>query len=227
MTIATTSGSERTAANLVTMALRQAGLVYAGHLPATEDLAMGLDVLDTVLQALSAEGIIARRVKSRTMVWVAGSPCQAADDDVLDVLGDGIWQTGTGTSLYSSPVSAISRDDWNTLSSTSSSTTAPAIMWCDRSEHPIVIWLWGTPSVAGSLIVSVHSEAPDANAGAVTVGLEPLWYEYVKFEVAWQMAIAKGIDMTKVGVLGSIAKSKKTVAVRAGKETGGFMMEVS
>ncbi len=218
MTIGTTSDRELTAEKIVLRAYQVAGLQAVeqgiGGPNWTERFSFARDLLDTILDALQAEGVFAKHVALELVELTEGTYIYSLPASVFDVVENGSYiaegQVVTAAQ-GETPVQQVDRETWQRLSSKASQ-SRPTMFWTRRDVSPPQVYLWPTPDEDGTIRFQVHRLLADVTDGTVTIDLERYWTTWLIWELAFQLAEAHSQDDAKCARLATMAAEKKRLA---------------
>jgi hypothetical protein len=227
MTIMSTRTREISVRRLVEHAFKLAGLTELGQAVPEREAIVARALLDEVVDGLEAEAIFARSADFHRVQLVAGTSRYDFPEDVLEPFEDAMWidpnvpdpDAADGESV----VRAIRQHQWHTLP-TKAATGRPLLYYPHRAGSVVQARLWPTPDATTSgwvrfKVQRLRADSTDANA---TVDFERYWKEYLTFELAHRLALAKSLDLNRVAYLAgqaAIALDKcKRRARRAGNQ---------
>jgi hypothetical protein len=164
--------------------------------------------ISDVLDDCAAYGVILRHLRFVDVDVVASDSTYVQDDEVLDVLGDGMLTLDTGGS--ETLVKQIGIDDWHRLTDKTSE-GHPTQMFAYREGPTVELRLWPIPDSAATLRFQAHIKPADSTNGSDTIDLPPYWRSYVQFEVAHRFCLGKGLD-AKGAYLAQMAAPKLQLA---------------
>lgn len=223
MTVSASSTRELDINRICKLALQAAGLLPAGA-PMSgvqwEKLSgQARDFLEVELDALQAEGVVARAVEFYDVTLVAGTTTYALPGTTVSVIGDAMFLK-TGETSGETLVRSVDRTRYHELSDKVAQGT-PTLMFVE-THAVFTLYLWPVPSDAGTLRIQRQRLLADASDGTKTVDLERYWVKYMVMATAHMLALSNGIDPSKVGYLNSKAGQLLNVAkARSGNATPG------
>ncbi len=232
MAIATTTGREITVDGIVLAAYQRAGLLSEYQAVDSAKSAVARNLLDTICKGLEAEGIMARSVSFQLITLATDTFRYDMPSSVLDVFGAAMWidptQALTPDAANELLVTEKTRDEWQRLTSKDAE-ARPLFYYVHRQASPIQVWVWPRPGASenGGLIrFQCHRLRADANDGAVTLDYEVYWEQYFIWELAYQLSLGAGMDLTRCVHLSSVAADKKLVAKRYSMQRPGVQFTV-
>lgn len=222
MTIASTSGTQKTINELVRLAYVLAGLLEESQ--ALADVGgggLGRSFLDVMLKELQAKGITARASSFYNVTLTAGTTDYEMPSSVLDVYGDAMYiPAGEDVDAASgeTTVQSMSQDQWHAQSA-KDATGRPTRLFVMRQATPPTVRFWPIPDEAGTVRVQTHRNLADATSGSATLDLEVYWEGYVIHQLAATLAEAKTMPPDKVGRLtgAALAKLREARAMSASR----------
>lgn len=224
MTIATTTGAELTVETLILRAYQMAGLMSSqqgvGGPTWLNSFTLGRDLLQTIINELATEGVFARAVNIQYLTCVSGQYVYTMPSDIFDLVGDGAYIDATQSLTAATgitPVKQIDREGFQRLA-TNDAQGRPVMFWVKRDVFPIQVYLWQTPTEAGSVRFQCHRLLADVSLGTVTVDLERYWTSYLIYALAAQLCDAHSQDEGKIGRLLAVAEQKKMKAKGAANQ---------
>ncbi len=215
MTIATTRGTESSIAELVDDAYREAGIVSVELNPTVKQRVYGRRVLDRIMDELVTSGLFARSVVFSDHALTIGDYTYTMDDDVSNIVGDGMYIDATQTDLTKADgetvIKQMSLEEWNHISA-KGAIGRPSRMLVYRAQDPIEVRLWPIPDEAGTMRLQEHRMPADATDGSTTPDSLPYWYQYFVTAVAAKVAGSSSMPRTRVN---DLAKEAHVLRTRA------------
>ncbi len=211
MTINTDRTRELNINRLIQHGAKLASLLSVYQSAPEATLSFGRDCLGYLLDGMEAEGLRARAVEFETLTMVAGQSAYPLDDDVIDVVGKGMYiQPGTVDLDHAAgevAIIPISREQWQ-LQAAKDATGRPIQMYCHRTSSPPELRVWPTPTASdlGTIRLQIHRLAADSNDGAKTVDMERFWGMHLSYALARELAVANGLSPTRINYLNGIAE---------------------
>lgn len=210
MTISSSTGRQRSINQVCTMALKRAGLLEMTQTPREEVLRHARDSLETIIDALAAEGIQARATTFENLTLESGTYKYTLPSDVLDVIGDGMY-IGPNQDVDKADgellVKWISADEWHTISPKGAE-GSPLRMYVHRELDDVQVWFWPIPDEAGTVRLMVQRELADVDDGAATLDLQNYWINYLVFELAHHLAEDATLEPSKRSMLAQQAAAQ-------------------
>ena len=214
MTISSTRGIPLTVGKIVEFGYRYAGLL--GDEQTLSDTSMkaniGATMLDTIIDALQAEGVYAHSVDFQNVPMVVGQRDYVFADSILDLVGEGAYIDSTETDIEKANaetvVQQIDRETWQRLSS-KASTGRPTLYFVERTGTGVTARVWPLPDQAGTIRFQVQQLPADTFDQSSTPDLKVYWQQYMIWELAHQLALSNSLDINKVSYLGKNARQKK------------------
>lgn len=189
---------------LVTHAYKLAGLVNFSQALDETRAQFGRDELEGILKHLEAQGLQVRVLNFVEVLLDPGSERYTLDTNVLDVIGDGAYipadQVDTDHAIGETQIRVISMDKWQKLSSKGAE-GRPVMMYPHRASAQVEIRLWPIPQEAGTVRLQCQLLYPNATNANYTPGLERPWYQYLKYQLAHELALANSKPLEKVAYL--------------------------
>jgi hypothetical protein len=213
MTVSSTSTFELTRDQLIRRAYQLAGALDASQQPTGNDISLAADILGMELDFLQAEGIILRTVVLDTVALVDGTAEYTLDSDTVDVVvePDGkagmVWETAGSETM----VRSISRADYQALGNKTVEGT-PTLCWINRGAT-ITATFWPVPSASMTFRFSKVRLLYDAAPGSTTMDFARKWQKPLVYSMAYQIALAKGAPLDRVGFLKNTAEELKKIAL--------------
>jgi len=216
MTVSTTRGTEKTIDQIILTAYLQAGLIEASQRTSPpgwpEKLALGRDLLDSVLDSLHAEGLFARSVVLYNLPIVAGVHQYSLPAYALDVIGDAMFFDSTVTDITQAPseylVEPISLNMWQVLSN-KESRGYPEKYCVYRMSVPLNVFVWPPPSITGWIRLKINRLFADTSPGNTTVDLQVPWTEYLEWRLAYRLAMSNSLPSGRCDRLAKEAERLK------------------
>lgn len=155
--------------------------------------------LDLILNSLPMDNA-ARVVTPVDITCVADQQSYSLATTILDVVGDGMYmQPGetAGQASGSTFMKQITYDKWLRLSEKSTS-GQPTLFWVDRSADTMVVYMWQTPSEAGTVRLHGQRKLADSLDGSATLDLEEFWDHAIVSLLEAELAEAKSLPLTAI-----------------------------
>lgn len=226
MTISANSDFELTRDQLIRRAFQLSQVIEAGENPRADDIAMASDLLGLELDALQAEGTVLRTIERTELSLSASTASYALASDCIDVAvspdnkAGMVWETaGSETAVIS-----ISRQDYETLGNKEAEGT-PSLCYIEKGQG-ITLYFWPVPDDSFTFRYSKVRLIRDMDTGSVTLDLARRWQKAIVYSIAWQLAMAKGISMEKVGFLKKCADEFKFKALADDNQRGDAQLSI-
>lgn len=230
MAVATTSTRELDVTQICLAAYKLAGLMpnEAGAAGVQWDrrTPFAKDLLQTILDELSSEGVFARAVSFLNLTLVSGTYIYSLPASVFDVIENGAYIAASETDITKAssetPVVQRDRETWQTMSAKAAA-SRPVIFFTDRDANPIQVRLWPIPDEAATIRFQCHRLLADVTDGNATVDLERFWQQYLMWELAHQLAVSAN-KLEHAQYLSAQAATKKERAkAQANQGTSSYM----
>ncbi len=212
MTVSVNSNFEMTRDTLIRRAYQVAGVAASNVTISGDDISMAVDFLGAELDSLQAEGVILRTVERTTVALTSGEETYALDSDCIDIavdpdnFGGMVW----ATSGSETRVTSVSRQQYEKLSN-KTATGTPTMVYFEKQATISAIF-WPVPDASMTFRYSKVRLIKDADTGGVTLDLQRKWQKAIMYSLAWQLALAKGMPLDKVGFLRNTADQLKSTA---------------
>jgi len=214
MTVSTTTNFELQRDTLIRRAFQLAGLIEASQTPRGDDLDLASDILGLELDSLQAEGVSLRHISRVKTDLVSGTASYAFAASVVDIVVSpddkaGTVQTTGGATTY---VKAISRQEYEVLQNKTTATGTPSLCYLEKGAT-ITAYLYPVPNDSTLDFYCSQVRLPyDMDTGARTLDLARRWQKAIVYSMAWQLAMAKSVDLARVGFLQKTAETLKALA---------------
>lgn len=198
MTIESTRTNEPNVGKIVRSAYRLAGLISEYQNLSTTKWSEGRDALSDIIDQLEAEGVFARSVGFQDVTMVVGQSDYELAQSVLDVQGTSVYVTPTDNiDAPQSPtyLRSVRREEYMRLSNKDATSDRPVLVFVDRQTSPLVAKVWQPPGEAGTIRFPVHRLRADTLNATSTVDLEAYWVQYLKYQLAYELATANSIGI--------------------------------
>lgn len=200
MTVSQGRGSEKTVDQIILTAYLQAGLLEVSQRSSppgwAEKVALGRDLLDSILDSLSADGLFARSVVLYNLPIVTGVNQYTLPTYALDVVGDAMFIESSVVDITHAPderlVDAVTLATWHALPNKEMQ-GYPEKYCVYRMAVPLNIFIWPAPSLDGWLRFRVSRLFADTAVGGDTVDLQVPWIEYLEWRLAFRLAMANSL----------------------------------
>jgi hypothetical protein len=189
VTIATTSGSELTIAQHISLAYRTIGILEASQLPSEADYTLGKQHLQNLVNGLERWGIFARAVELYTLELTEELADYSLPSRITDMVGTAMYRPEDGDGDAETPVTQMTREQYQMLG-LRGSTGLPTRYWVDLNARSLHLWL--APDEAGSVRFQARVRVADVKDIAATLDLEQYWDEWINQALGAKLALSKG-----------------------------------
>lgn len=202
MATSATSTFELTRSQLVRRSMQLAGLLEASAELQAGDDALGGDLLNMVVLALQADGVLPTHVTRTTLDLVASTATYTLPSDTLDVFIDANNFAGTivTTGGTETPIYAMSRAEYVGISDKTTEAT-PTKVYVERLSA-VSVSFWPVPS--DSTLDFRYQQVRigrDASPGSVTLDLSRRWQLAICYDLAAHLAFAKSLPDSRAAAL--------------------------
>lgn len=215
MTIAVARDREVNINTLVTAAYRLAGLLNEGQTAEGTKSAAARQTLDFIVDGLEADGLVARNTALFDVYTVAGTYEYEVPDEVLEVVWDAKYVPASGSETTIKPVARevyFSLPDKTTVG-------RPHLYWFDRSSVPNVLTVYPVPDATDDIIrCQVQRLRADNQDGFATPDFERYFHEYLRWELAHQLAMQNSLPLARCQYMASQANQMRLRAEGAAKQ---------
>lgn len=221
MTISTTTDTEFTVGQIVTLAFQRAGLLNVHLTPNVQQSAYARKELELVLDGLTRRGISAYAVTFENVTLVPGTYRYQMGVSTENVVGDAALIEPDETVAAAdgeTRIQQVRRQEWHDISS-KSSTSRPTLFYVDRTTVRPYVVLWPIPDLAYTARFQVHRRLADVQDGNATVDLQTYWHDYLVAELAHVLLQAHNIPAPRVAMFKALADEKFREARRHAGQT--------
>jgi hypothetical protein len=199
MTVMSSATRELTVGQIVTRAFQLAGVLGDMQQPSDTDGAMARDFLETIIDGLATEGMLARQIRLTNLQLIVGTSAYALSSDTLDVVGDGMYIPAGQSDPANSEtrVRLVRLEEWNQLSA-KSSTGLPSLMYAYRTASIVELRIWPIPNEAGRIRIEEQRLLADVSDANATPDLQRYWAQYLMWELGHSIAAAKSLPIERV-----------------------------
>lgn len=232
MTVATTRGTEYTAAKLAEVAYKAAGIHDAAWGTADGDylteISLGVDLLDVLTKEWQTHGMMVRNIEFYNLTLTQGTYKYDLPAYAMDVVDDGMFFDSSITDPSKATgetfVEQVTPTRWHTMSDKASE-SRPYMFMVYRVPRPIQVWVHNIPDDTGSTIrLRVQRQVTDVSSSAVTLEFDTFWYGALIAELAARLARAKTLPATRVLDLRSAAKTALEMSLGFANQRGDTQM---
>lgn len=184
MAVSSSRGRRLTVGRIILRAYQVAGLKNVReNALSVEEMGLGKDLLDAVLDEMQAHGIQARTQDFEEITLVDGTYEYELGEGVLDVTGPGMYisPTDSDPAAAETYVLPVPSEDWQTISSKSAS-GRPTQYFPWRRSRPMKVRVWPVPGASedgGTIRFMSHIHLSDADYATATLELEGYWNRYL------------------------------------------------
>lgn len=216
MTISTVPASRISINQLVLLAYKRAAIVpVEARLTGanmTPKLEHGRQVLDLIMDELSAKGFVARTSGFYDLPMVAGEPYYSLPEDILDVHGEAMFvpEDNPDTKHTSGELvcKQIDQMSWATLTTKGSISTRPQLYCVFRHAATVGLRFWPVPSDAGTMRLRTTRLFGGSGDGQKSADLERFWYNALVWQLAWHLAVDSTMPPAQLQLLSAVAEAK-------------------
>lgn len=209
MTISSSVGRQFTVNQMVEKAYKYAGLLELSQTPTDPQYKYGRDLLEDILDSLSAEGEQARAVTFEEVTITAAQVTAETykfnlGSDVVDILNPAMYIAESEDDVERASgeieMRLIGLEDWH-RNSAKDAVGVPTMFAAYRVGDTLQAWVWPIPDEEGTIRFRVHRKLADAGDGAATIDLEIFWMDFVKKRLAADLANSGSLPAGKVSYL--------------------------
>lgn len=216
MTISATSDFELTVDQLLTTALRSAGVLGAEDTADPAHLALGRVFLGMEMDALQAEGVVLRKIERTTLPVIAGTASYTLDTDTIGLVfgPDNVAGTIVNSGNTENRVVALTPQEYvSTISDKTSTSSTPTFVVVER-QALVALTFWPIPSENVTFRYLKVRLPRDSDPGNVTLDTARRWMKALCYGMAWQLAQSLGQKAETVAMLQRVAEAEKGKAKR-------------
>src|SRR6185295_5829783 len=225
MTTSATATFELSIDSLLRRSFQIAGLIEASQSPRSDDLSMARDFLGMELDALQADGVVLRTVIRTTLPLIASTSSYTLDNDTIDVALDPGNMAGmiVPASDGETPVRAIARAEYQQIV-TKDTEALPTLVYIEK-QATTTLHFWPVPPDSTLTFSYSKIRLPrDSTTGSNTPDLARRWAKAICYQMAWQIAMAKSVPLSRVQALQGLADSFMTRARLGDTEKGAIQL---
>jgi hypothetical protein len=204
MTIAATRTFEFDLDGIVRQAFRRAALANEHTVLSTAQKGDAMEKLELIVDDLATEGLLERSVLFETVTLADGDDTYSLATSTLDVIGVGTVPDGV-------TMGPVTRDQLQVLQQATGATGSPSSYFVDRSTVPVSVVFWPAPSADddGDVVTfQVQRLSADNQTGTATPDLERYFANYLVWQLAHDLAVSAGRDVSACGYLDRQAASR-------------------
>lgn len=226
MTVSGTNTFELTRDEIIRRAYQLAGALDSKNTPTGDDIAMASDILGMELDYLQAQGVLLRSITYTTQAVTSGTASYTLPGDTIDVMVEPdnragqIWQTAGSETV----VRNVTRADYDAISN-KTATGTPTLALIQKLAS-VTLTLWPVPDASMTFRYSKVSLLDDMSTGAATLDLARKWQKPITYTLAWQLALAKGVELNRVGFLKNQAEEMRQVAMSDERQRGDAQLAI-
>jgi len=198
LTVATSSTKEFEIDRIVRLAYIQAGLrpIEQGNtgIQWEQQATFGREMLELILKALVAEGLLVRTVREYLLTLTADDAVYTLPADVLDVFGQAVYIPAGEDTDEPETEQVIQQISWGQWQGLGNRTVegVPSMYYPHRASGQVEVRFSPRPTEAGSVRFQAYYLSANATDGAATVDLERHWGLYLVYQLAYELAEAGG-----------------------------------
>jgi hypothetical protein len=180
-----------TAADIIKAAIRKLGGMNSGETPSSDEIADGLEALNSMLDSLSIEGLVIPGVERQTHAWTANTPTYT--------LGTGgTFNTARPTKLANAafiptgetrefPLRLLTDDEWAGIDLKSLG-GFPDSLYND-ADYPLAnLSIWPITTSGGTLVLYTETPITRFSASSTSFSMPPGYEEMLKTNLAIRLA---------------------------------------
>jgi hypothetical protein len=177
------------------------------------------DFLQMEVDALASRGHYARFMGFYTLQLISGTSEYMIPDGYHEIVGMGAYRSpGSNSQDAETVVKSIPREEWQLLTAKESQSDRPSLYYPHLEYDQIVIYLWPTPSEAGTIRFQAIRNLGDTRDGAATLDVDPRWYAALMRQLAHTMAQSASLPIDTRVDLRATYKESMGHAVTSGPE---------
>lgn len=222
-----TSGSADYSYNrnqIITAALRKLAVVAQGESPTSTQITEASEALNLMVKTFVTDGMPLWKVSEHSLTLLASTASYTIGSRLLKVV-----QAYRSTDSVDTPLRIITRDEYNRLSS-KTSTGYPVSIYHDPRRADSIITVWPVPdsTVAGNTTVRLTYAAPfeDFDSSTDDPDFPQEWFEALVYGLADRLAPEYSIPLEDRKMLKQEAKEHKAIAESFGSEEGSLFFQV-
>ena len=230
MTVSSSVGRQWTIGQLISSAYKFAGLINVEQEPRPKQVKFAQELLEDILDLVDVDGFQARTVEFVDVTLTSGTSKYTMDAKYVDLTSPGMYIAASETDITKAsgetPVDIINRQEWQRYS-TKSSQGRVYKCYVHRVGDALQLYLWPIPDEAGTIRFMAQRELADADLTTATFDLRNYWMEYLKCELAAQLAQTNSLPPTTIALLTQKAQGASGKAKRKGTQTPNNVIYVS
>lgn len=230
MTANTVTTRELPISRIIKLAFHHAGQTNEYMTLDVQQTSLAEDLLETIVDELQASGYLLRATRPDLLVTlVAGTTVYELPATVLTVTGTAMYiAAGQDVDAASgeTPVRPISTEEWQTISSKDAESSHPTMYLQQRIATGAQVVFWPIPSEAGTVRFQANYLLGDNNDSTKTPDLERPCTQFLIWELAHQIAVAKSMPTGRCMYLSGQAEKKRALIKLATSATTGFQVRI-
>jgi predicted PhzF superfamily epimerase YddE/YHI9 len=226
MTVSGTYAFELSRDEIIRRAYQLCGALDSSQSPSASDIDLASDLLGMELDYLQAEGIVLRSVERTTLALVDGTATYNLAANAIDVVVEPdqkagmVWSTAGSETI----VRSITRADYEAISNKTTESTPTMVLI--QKLATLTATFWPVPNAAMTFRYNKVRLLSDAATGAATIDLARKWQKPLTYTLSYQLALSKGVDLQKVGMLKNLAAEFKTKAMADERQRGNGQLAI-
>lgn len=221
MTTSGTITSALSASDLVTLAMKELGLVASGETPTGDELNDGLTALNWMLKSWQSRGLVSWRDTDGSVSFPANTASMVLSPYCLDVVDARLVQA-VG---YERPLQRWERAQYRQLPN-KSTLGFPAAYMVAKTNGAITMYLWPVPTATMTVKYGYARVIEDVTDGAQTIDVPQEWQEVAMLGLAVRLASMFGVsrlDPAAVGLIGQRAAALEQLLLDQDRPASIFM----
>lgn len=190
----------------------------------TPKLEHGRLLLDTILDALSADGFIARTLEVYDLPLVAGQPSYSLPEHILDAYGDAmvvvteLEDFDPNRTNGELAVKQVDVATWLAITNKEMESSRPQLYVSFRDRATAQVKLWPIPSDNAVLRLKVIRLFGSNKEGQRPIDLQRYWQDAIVWMLAYYLATDSSMPTERCVYLAQVSEAKKTAALRYAHE---------
>ena len=179
-----------TAGDMIKRSLRLIGSLGSGETPTAEEQGDALEVLNSMLETWSANGLDVYALQKQAFTWTAASASltYGPSGDITAVRPIRVVIAYQTVDSIDYPITLLGWDRWLELPDKTTQSTLVDRLWVQYTHPDLTLYAYPVPSANLSVTLLTHTPIPAFTSGTTTVALPPGYQRAIEYNLAMELA---------------------------------------
>lgn len=188
-----------TVGDLIKGSMKLLGLTAVGETPSAAELSEGMEVLNQMLDAWSADGLKINSHTRETFSLVASQASYSMGsggdfNTTRPTYISNVQIVQTASPNFQLPVEIINEDQYEAITVKETESTIPLKMYPNYTFPTATLYFWPVPSEAKSVVISSFKELTEYSSLVTTISVPPGYLKAMRYNLALDLANEYGAE---------------------------------